>query len=148
MKRLTEKGTNKTTFGNYQVRSGDNVIYERKENLEEKRNCDIYNKLVQLEDIEQELGIDLITLFNEDFIAMAKNYINETDFMVVNKNEFVFKARKFIEFYNIKKTDTNETIKKCVRDCFNKSDIKVRNNFTAREIYNMSIGFIRKELEK
>ena len=52
--RLTDKGTRKCAI---------RKIGFEKEYEQNQKECDIYNKLADLEDVEDQLGIDLITLF-------------------------------------------------------------------------------------
>lgn len=63
MSRLIEKGTRKAVQCAYEIKIGNTIIEKFEPNPEIVKECSIYNKLADLEDIEEELGIDLITLF-------------------------------------------------------------------------------------
>lgn len=62
-------------------------VYETRKETEEKYQekhgeCEIYNKLADLEDIEEELGVDLITFFK---YLNAKEIFFTNDFNKINR---------------------------------------------------------------
>lgn len=75
-KRLVEKGPSDGYYEDYYVGSYGNIC-----NLgDNKCTSMVHNKLGQLEDIEEELGIDLITLFtNKEFYCRHSNEIIKRD---------------------------------------------------------------------
>ena len=60
MNRLTEKGTRKATQAACEITNGNTTIKKFVPNPETVKECKIYNKLADLEDVEEENKIDIL----------------------------------------------------------------------------------------
>lgn len=105
--RLTRKGTRKAYQCTYELKTKDGTIlskYEPKKEVIEE--CNRYNKLADLEDIEEELGIDLVTLFK---VLNSKELYKKGVFTnFVTKPEEKIVKREFKQIYLINFLDAKE----------------------------------------